>query len=189
MGKRKVSLQPELLLVWGLLLFLNPGQVFAPFFLAAALHELAHGAAIYLCGGKVLSVRLTVSGAVMETSPLSYGKETLCALAGPAASFSLLLVGKYAPWLAFWGMLQGCYNLLPIYPMDGGRALRGILLRHLSMEQTDRILRCCKIVTFAALLMASLYGAWVWQIGYAPLLLVCLLLFRMYEKETPGQSG
>lgn len=182
MGKRKVSLQPELLLVWGLLLFLNPGQVFLSFLLAAAFHELAHGAAIYLCGGKVLSIRLTVSGAVMEASPLSYGKEALCALAGPAASFTLLLAGKYAPWLAFWGMLQGCYNMLPIYPMDGGRALRGILLHWLNMEQTDRILNCCKLVTLAALLIVSLYGAWVWRIGYAPLLLVCLLVFRMYEK-------
>ena len=51
---------------------------------AAAFHELCHGAAILLLGGRIWGVRISAGGAVMETEPLSSGKELVCALAGPA---------------------------------------------------------------------------------------------------------
>ena len=40
---------------------------------AAAFHELCHGAAILLLGGRIWGVRIGAGGAVMETEPLSSG--------------------------------------------------------------------------------------------------------------------
>ena len=59
---------------------------------AAAFHELCHGAAILLLGGRIWGVRISAGGAVMETEPLSSGKELVCALAGPAGSLLLVLM-------------------------------------------------------------------------------------------------
>ncbi len=61
---------------------------------AAAFHELCHGEAILLLGGRIWGVRIGVGGAVMETEPLSSDKELVCALAGPRRKSA---AGAYFP--------------------------------------------------------------------------------------------
>lgn len=95
--------------------------------LAAGVHELCHLLAVLACGGQVLELSLGPGGARMETSPLPPGKEVLCALAGPVGSFSLILLAESFPQAALWGLIQGAYNLMPIYPLDGGRFCRCLL--------------------------------------------------------------
>lgn len=95
--------------------------------LAAGVHELCHLLCVLLCGGQVLELTLGPGGAIMETTPLTYGKEALSALAGPVGSFSMVLLMDSFPEAALCGLVQGAYNLLPIYPLDGGRILRNLL--------------------------------------------------------------
>lgn len=94
---------------------------------AAAVHEGCHYGAIRLCGGRIYAVRMGVGKTVIETEPLEGLKGILCAGAGPAGSLALLVLAKPFPLLALCGLVQGLYNLLPIYPMDGGRMLRCLL--------------------------------------------------------------
>ena len=56
-------------------------------------------------------------------------REAICALAGPLGSFSLLLISEYFPEAAVCGLIQGAYNLIPVYPLDGGRLMRCLLPR------------------------------------------------------------
>lgn len=114
-------------LLWAACLLLLPLRWAMGAFLAAFIHECAHVIAIYLLGGQVYSVKLGGKGAVMETALLTPGREALCALAGPLGSFSLLILSEHFPEAAFCGLVQGAYNLIPIYPLDGGRILRCLL--------------------------------------------------------------
>ncbi len=93
---------------------------------AAAFHELCHGAAILLLGGRIWGVRIGAGGAVMETEPLSSGKELVCALAGPAGSLLLVLMFRVFPRVAVCALVQGAFNLLPVFPTGrrAGAALR-----------------------------------------------------------------
>ncbi len=115
----------------------DPWGMFFPFLLATALHELGHILCLHLTGAKVTALSLNLSGAVIETTPLGYGQEALCALAGPAVGLLLLLLGRKAPWLAFWGLTQSLYNLIPVYPLDGGRALRAVLCLILPLQKAE----------------------------------------------------
>ena len=93
-------------------------------FLAAAIHELGHILAVVLCGGRITGLVLSFRGARMDATPLSAGVELCCVLAGPAASLLLVLLARQFPRLAFCGLAQGIYNLLPLDPLDGARAVQ-----------------------------------------------------------------
>lgn len=102
--------------------------------LAAAVHELCHYLAIAALGGQVGRIAVSSGGAAMELGCLSPVRELLAAAAGPVGSLSLMLMGRFFPRLALCGLVQGLFNLLPIYPLDGGRILR----RALELALPDR---------------------------------------------------
>jgi Zn-dependent protease len=105
-------------------------------------HEFAHIGAGRLLGIRVPTIVLHIFGGAALFPVIPYGKrEIQIAIAGPL--FSLLLAGIFIPlsWLLppdslpyaavhFLGVINlilGGFNLLPIFPMDGGRIFRGLL--------------------------------------------------------------
>ena len=139
--------------------------------LAALVHELAHCAAVWLCRGRIRSVTLGGLGSVLEVSPMHPGKEALCALAGPLGSFSVILIADYFPEAALCALVQGIYNLLPFYPLDGGRILRILFSESL-----------CSAAESFFLVLGAGFGLWTTlhnrEIGAMILLLLWFPLFR-----------
>lgn len=113
--------------LWALLLLTLPLHWVLAAVAAAGVHEACHLAALRALGGRVLSFHIGVTGAVMETALSGRGRQCLAALAGPAGSLLLVLTGRWLPHVAVCGLVQGLFNLLPIYPLDGGRILRCFL--------------------------------------------------------------
>ena len=114
------------------------------FFVSVVLHELAHSAVAISNGIPVRSITLFIFGGVAQISreanlPLT---EFLVAAAGPAASImisvffaGLWLLGKgssevvaaLGKWLAQINLTLALFNLIPGFPLDGGRILRSII--------------------------------------------------------------
>ena len=113
-------------IVLGLMVLLFPFRFLAGVLLAAAVHELGHLSAIRLTGGRVRGIWLHSGGARIETAPMEPGQAILCALAGPGAGALTVFAWRWFPELAVAGLVQTIFNLIPIYPLDGGQVARNI---------------------------------------------------------------
>ena len=108
------------------------------------LHELGHALTARAFGYDTHDITLSLLGgcASLVGMPRKAYQEFLTALAGPLVSFALAGGGwaavKYLPieniwmwlvlWYAFWmNLILGAFNLLPGFPMDGGRIFRSVV--------------------------------------------------------------
>lgn len=109
-------------ILWALAILILPLNWVLAGSVAAGFHELCHYLTVRAMGGRVWEFRIGVGGAVMETSPMSAGRELFCVLAGPVGGILLMLFFRWIPRVAICAGLQSAFNLLPVYPLDGGRA-------------------------------------------------------------------
>lgn len=123
---RKLTVSPSACIIAALTVLILPLRWVICAFLAAAFHELCHLWAVKLCGGKIESFSVGNRGAVLYADNMTARKALLCTLAGPIGSLCLVLFARWIPRIAICALIQGLYNLLPIYPLDGGRAIRCI---------------------------------------------------------------
>lgn len=151
---------------------------------AGLVHELCHGLAVLLCRGEISMFRLGRSGAVMEIHELPPRKECLCAIAGPLGSGLLVLLFPYFPRVAFCATVHCVYNLLPIYPLDGGRALR-CLLSGCTENTKQEVCRILETVTLTLLTLCAFYLSVCRELGIIPLAAAGILWIRAKSGKTP----
>ncbi|MCA9689250.1 MAG: site-2 protease family protein [Nannocystaceae bacterium] len=111
-------------------------------FASVLAHELGHALTARAFGIETRQILLTPLGgmAEIESGVMRPRVEMLIALAGPAVSLALggllmLLAGSFATLspasflgaLAWANLMIGLFNLVPAFPMDGGRVLRAWL--------------------------------------------------------------
>lgn len=130
------------------------------------LHELGHSLVAQRFGLKVLDITLWPLGGMarMSTIPEVPRTEALIAVAGPAVNFALVLLAlplllapePFLPLVQFFlavNLLMGAFNLLPAFPMDGGRLLRAWLGRTRDwVGATERAVRVGRGFAFLMLL-------------------------------------
>jgi Zn-dependent protease/predicted transcriptional regulator len=126
--------------------WLMAGVVALGFFVCIVLHELGHSLVGQRFGMRIRSITLFVFGGVaeLEAEPTSAKAEFYMAAAGPLVSvllagvfWLLSLVGEGMGWgvgvvailghLALLNAVVVGFNMVPAFPLDGGRVLRAIL--------------------------------------------------------------
>lgn len=163
------------------------------FFLSVLLHELAHSVVARARGLSVREIVLFIFGGVSEITeePKTPGTELLMAAVGPAASLALslglgilwILVRRFSQPLAalvlYLGGINlslGLFNLMPGFPLDGGRVLRALLWWHSGkMEWATRwASRAGQVLAYGFILLgvwraltgSMVSGLWIAFIGW-----------------------
>jgi Zn-dependent protease/CBS domain-containing protein len=154
-------------------------------FVSVALHELGHSYVARRYGLHIESITLWILGgmAAFTELPREWDREFWIAIAGPATSVlvgagcylallgtpaSLPVVRFVLGYLAIVNAILVVFNLLPAFPMDGGRVLRALLARNRPYASATRI--AGRVGVIFAILFAV-----VGVLAFNPLLLLLAL--------------
>lgn len=176
----RLTVYPSFVLFVCILLWLEQGHFALIFLCSAALHECAHLLALRLTGVAVYGMELRASGAVLHTGSASYGKEAVCTAAGPFANLLLLAVCFHRfPAAAPVNLLLLCYNLLPIYPLDGGRLLRILLCVLFGAQRGERLSERITVILTGLIAVCGIAATCVLHMGLYPCLIAAFFLCRI----------
>lgn len=145
------------------------------FFASVLLHELAHSLVALKQGEEVRSITLFILGGVAEIvdEPRKPSREFYMAFVGPLSSLAIALVflalwywlrsisqplGALCRYLALINFILGIFNLIPGFPMDGGRILRAAIWK--ITGNLRKATRVASITGQAIAFLMILFGIW-----------------------------
>lgn len=175
---KKLSVSPFLVFVLCLSFYFGYGKITALVLLAATLHEIFHLAFMDFMKVKIKKVSLGITGAVIESEPMTYPKEIICAAVGPIANLLCVFLWEAAPVFSAVNLVLFLYNILPVYPLDGGRILRACLLLKKEEYSVIKMIHYINIVVCAAVMFAAVCFAAHFRWGMLPVFLVAAVLCR-----------
>ncbi|SDM61931.1 Zn-dependent protease (includes SpoIVFB) [Halogranum gelatinilyticum] len=163
-------------------------------FAGVTVHELGHALVARRYGLHTESITLWIFGGLarFDRIPREWDREFWIALAGPATSVLVgvacaglvqVVPGRFpvavfvAGWLAVVNVTLALFNLLPAFPMDGGRVLRALLARNRPYGVATRIAASLG-VTFA--LVFAVLGVLLFN---PVLILVALFVYSAAKSE------
>ncbi|MBV9107048.1 MAG: site-2 protease family protein [Verrucomicrobia bacterium] len=170
-------------------------------FLCVLLHEFGHAFAGKAYGIRTVDITLLPIGGVarMERMPEKPAQELVVAIAGPLVNvviastllFVLAVTGNLdfgelvdptrfnAMWaLLYTNLMMVLFNLIPAFPLDGGRVLRALLATRFSYE------RATQIAATVGQVLALLMGVWALSKGPASLALIAIFIYMGAESES-----
>ena len=140
MGRFKIRIHPSVLLGLSIALIALPFRWVIAWILAGLFHELFHVVALYYFGEKRIALEIRMYGAKILASSINGINAILAYLMGPFGGIILMSARRYIPTIATCAFLQSMYNLLPIYPLDGGCIVLAILEMSNNRGNTLRIM-------------------------------------------------
>ncbi len=139
-------------------------------FFFVLLHELGHSLVAMRFGSRVRAIVLFIFGgvALIENLPKEPKEEFLVAIAGPLTSLASAAVlypfSAFQPIfvLAYFNLAVGLFNLIPAFPMDGGRILRSLLTgRYGYVRATEIAAGVGKVLSIMMAIAGFFFSIWL----------------------------
>lgn len=193
MKRIKIKIHPLFWILGIILVFLGEGYLFIAYIFTAVVHEFAHSIAASYYNCRMRQITLYPFGAVLygEFSNLKPSEEIIVAISGPLINLITAVL-----FTALWWIMPELYiytdvivmvnvsiamfNLLPVYPLDGGRILMSCIKIKTGTAAACKIVKamgviCCGV--FVALYLLSMFS----EINYTFAVVAIFLLSSVLE--------
>lgn len=192
---KKVKIGPGFFLLIVICLFSKNIVLLFNYALALFLHEMAHLWVAGKRGYSLKQIKLDIFGLAVELNEKIDDKDQFAInIAGPVCNLIICVLCMASYWLfpisyfylntfCFSSLVLAIFNLLPVYPLDGGKIFRGIIKSDKVYKILNYLIRILLAFVFIFAFVLSCYN------GVNFLLLVLAMFFLTSKSEkTPTMS-
>lgn len=190
---KKIKVCPSFFVLIILCLLTKNLLVLLNYFLALMFHELAHLYAAMKCGYRLKQFKISMFGFSVELGEnINVNDAFVINIAGPMCNFFLcicclamyqLLPNSYDYLNVFCAsnLVLSIFNLLPIYPLDGGKIFQCLLTNKKVYKAVDLIVRYSLSFLFLVLFIVSGFNGFNW-------FYLMMLVFFLLSKPSEGAT-
>jgi len=189
LNKLQFNIRPAFPIISAIAISVFPLKFLVAWIIASVTHELFHILAICVMKIGILRIILDGNGTIIETESMLPYQELICALAGPFGGMLLMLFARAIPEAAICALIQSAFNLLPYYPLDGGRALHCLMAMLAGEGSANRITAYINIITLVLLLTVFFYLQLHYRFGVTPLFIILLLFLKSIKNNFALQTA
>lgn len=149
--------------VYFIFLGYGKGDIFLYSLVSSLLHECVHILLIVIFGGRISLITLNAAGGNIvreQGTELSFLKEGIISISAPAFNITLgavILFFDKNNLFAMVNIMLGCFNILPFFSFDGGRAMGYFLSSVLSHNTIEKIKNFTSAVVVCVFAFLSVY--------------------------------
>ena len=183
MERLKFRIHPLFLVIGILTFFVGVGEIFLCYLVTVLLHEIGHAIVARHLGYQLEQISLLPFGAELSLQDDNFtpSDEIKTAVAGPLVNLILIIICVSLWWIfpityyytdlfVFSNFITFVFNLLPVFPLDGGRVFRAIISKYKDTKTTE------KIVSVTAITLSLLFfGVFIVSIFIEPLFYMALV--------------
>lgn len=192
---KKIKIGASFLLVIAISLIFGQVSLVCNYLLALSLHELAHLLVAVRSGYSLKLIKLDVFGLSIELNEQIDDNDSFkINVAGPIFNLLLCVLCMALYWLVptsysylntfcFCNLILAIFNLLPVYPLDGGKIFRGMI----KSDKLYKILDCVIRYSLAGLFICAFIVS-CFNLPNLLLLILSLFFITSKRKQTPTMS-
>ncbi|MEG1499599.1 MAG: site-2 protease family protein [Clostridia bacterium] len=196
---KKIGIHPSFFLFFVLLIFFGQGMLFLSYTFAVCLHEISHATVAKKLGYSLDKLFIMPFGACLKyhDSVFMPKDEFKIAIAGPLANLLLFFLTVSLWWLfpstyaftylfAFANLTTFLFNLVPAFPLDGGRVLISLLSLKIERKKALKITKIINIILSIFLFVLFLF-TFFFKINFSFAFMAIFLFIGVFDGEKSGE--
>lgn len=174
----RVRIDLKILIFFVIFYFTNQLRIYLIIMFFCVLHEIGHllvGLILKMKPEKIEIMPFGLSISFYNQLNENKIKDIIVALAGPITSLALAIFTTKQE-AVYSNLLIFLFNLLPLYPLDGGRIIKGILDMNFETSKTYTYINKMSYITMIIITVISSIG--VFYFKNLAIFLICIFLWR-----------
>lgn len=188
----RIEINLRIILLFILFFVLKELDIYVMFLVFIILHELAHLVVGMICGFKPKVLRINELSVSIEFYIYSHKrslKKIITYLAGPIFNFVIAIIfmstsinNVLKMKIIYTNILLGLFNLIPIMPLDGGKILKEILMKFITIRESAVFMNT--LTNIVLILLTLSYSIIILKVkNFAIFLLLIYLWYLKYLED------